>query len=210
MQEAKTMGVMDAIRARHSVRAFTGEPVSPGELESLIEAARLAPSSLNSQPWRFKVVTDPALIARFGEKELSRTQRWLGKAGAIIVCCADISGYVRDSQASAFFYRENDLIKGDTMDGIEAYVEREAAADDAARFGAAAMNVAIATTHIMLAAVERGLGTCWVGMFIEKEIKAMLSIDPALRIVGLLAVGRPAPGQPETHSRKPLDEIILP
>jgi len=210
MPAKDTMGVMDAIRERHSVRTFTEEPVSAADLRSLIEAARLAPSSLNSQPWRFKVVTDPALIARFGDKSVTRSQRWLARAGAIIVCCADLTGYVRDSQASAFFYRKNDLIKGDVMDGIEAYVEREASATESARFGAAAMNVALSMSNIMLRAVELGLGTCWVGMFVESEIKAMLGLDPALRIVGLLAVGHPAPGQSANHGRKSLDEILLP
>jgi len=202
-------GVMDAILARHSVRAFTDQPVTPAELDALIEAARLAPSSLNSQPWRYKVVTDPALLARFGEKEFSRTQTWLARAGAIIVCCVDLEGYVRDSQASAFFFRENKLIEGDSMDGIEAYVEREATAAEAARFGAAAMNAAIAGAFLMLRAVELGLGTCWVGMFGEASVKELLGIDPSLRIVGLIAVGHPAPGQATAHPRKSRADILL-
>jgi nitroreductase len=78
-------GVMDAIAKRHSVRAFTGEAVSAQELEALFQAARLAPSSLNSQPWRYKAVRDPALLQWFGSREVSRTQAWLAGAGAIIV-----------------------------------------------------------------------------------------------------------------------------
>jgi len=202
-------GVMDAILARHSVRAFTDQPVTQAELDALIEAARLAPSSLNSQPWRYKVVTDPALLARFGEKAISRTQTWLARAGAILVCCVDLAGYVRDSQASAFFFRDNKLIEGDSMDGIEDYVEREAAATEAARFGAAAMNAAIANGFLMLRAVELGLGSCWVGMFDEAEVKALLGIGPALRIVGLIAVGHPAPGQAGAHPRKSREDILL-
>lgn len=210
MPVTDTLGVMDAISARHSVRSFTDDPVTPAELDALIEAARLAPSSLNSQPWRFKIVTDKRLLARFGTKEISRTQTWLAKAGAIIVCCADLSGYVRDSQASAFFFRDNNLITGDSMDGIEEYVAREASAAEAARFGAAAMNVAIATSFMILRAVELGLGTCWVGMYNGDAVKSLLGIDPALRIVGLLAVGRPAPGDEANHSRKPVAAIVLP
>jgi nitroreductase len=202
-------GVMDAIAKRHSVRAFTGEAVSAQELEALFQAARLAPSSLNSQPWRYKAVRDPALLQWFGSREVSRTQSWLAGAGAIIVCCADLAGYVRDSQASAFFYRDKGLIRGDTMDGIDAYVRREAEAMEAARFGAAAMNVGIANAFIMLRAVELGLGTCWVGMFDEARIKERLGLGADLRIVGLLAVGHPAPGAPGAHVRKPLEDIVL-
>lgn len=205
-----SLGVMDAISQRHSVRAFTKEPVTPKQLDALFQAARLAPSSLNSQPWRYKVTQDPAILEQFGTKEVSRTQTWLAGAGAIIACCADISGYVRDTQASVFFYKEHNIMQGDTMEGVEAYAEREASAAESAKFGAAAMNVALSVSFMMLRAVEMGLGTCWVGMFNEQKVKELLGIDPALRIVGLLAVGHPAPGQPTEHNRKPLEEIILP
>ncbi len=204
------MGVMDAITSRHSVRTFTDEPVSAGQLESLFQAARLAPSSLNSQPWRFKAVQDKAMLLEFGKKEVTRTQTWLSGAGAIIACCADISGYVRDSQASAFFFRDNNLVQGDTMDGIDDYVERESTAVESAKFGAAAMNVGISVSFMILRAMELGLGTCWVGMYNEQKVKELLNIPAEIRVVGLLAVGHPAAGQPTEHNRKPLEDILLP
>lgn len=209
MDTAKTMGVMDAITNRHSVRSFTTDPVTAEELDALFQAARLAPSSLNSQPWRFKVAQGE-ILKEFGKKEISRTQTWLAKAGAIIACCADTSGYVRDSQASAFFFRENNLIQGDSMDGIDDYVKRESSADEVAKFGAAAMNVGLATSFMMLRAVELGLGTCWVGMFNEKNVKELLNIAPEIRVVGILAVGHPAEGQAVEHNRKPMEDILLP
>ncbi|BCS87117.1 nitroreductase family protein [Pseudodesulfovibrio sediminis] len=209
MSNTEHVGVMDAITGRHSVRAFTEEPVSTEQLDALFQAARLAPSSLNSQPWRYKAVVDKDMLQLFATKDVSRTQTWLAQAGAIIVCCADTSGYVRDSQASAFYYRENDLITGDSMDGIEDYVERESSAAASAQFGAAAMNVGISISFMMLRAIELGLGTCWVGMFNEQKIKEMLNIDSGLRIVGLLAVGHPASDEVVEHNRKSLDEIIL-
>lgn len=210
MSDNAVMGVMDAIVARHSVRAFSDDPVTPAEVDGLIEAARLAPSSLNSQPWRYKVVTDRELVEQFGKKRYSRTQTWMASAGAIIVCCVDVAGYVRDSQASAFFFRDNKLIEGDSMDGIEEYVAREASAADAAKFGAAAMNAGIANAFLLLRAVELGLGACWVGMFDEANVKELLGIDPSMRIVGLIAVGHPATDSPLEHNRKSKDEILLP
>lgn len=209
MTTTKSMGVMEAISHRHSVRSFTSEPITGEQLEALFQAARLAPSSLNSQPWRYKVAQGDVL-QEFGKKEVSRTQTWLAGAGAIIACCADTSGYVRDSQASAFFFRDNDLIQGDAMDGIDEYVSRESSASEAGRFGAAAMNVGISISFMMLRAVELGLGTCWVGMFNEQKVKELLGIDPALRIVGILAVGHPADAGAVEHKRKSLDEIVLP
>lgn len=211
MTTANSMSVAEAIANRHSVRSFSEKPITDEQLDTLFQAARLAPSSLNSQPWRFKATRDRNILNAFGTKEVSRTQSWLAGAGAIIACCADITGYVRDSQASAFFFRDNNLIQGDSMEGIEEYVSREAASDEAARFGAAAMNVGIAISFMMLRAVELGLGTCWVGMFDEGKVKELLEIEnsASLRIVGIVAVGHPAEGQVFEHKRKGLDEIVL-
>lgn len=207
--QTATMGVMDAITARHSVRAFTKEPLTEAEIHELLEAARNAPSSLNSQPWRFLVVTDPADIAWFGTSEATRAQSWLAGAAAIVVGCVDLDHYVKDSQAAAFFYKENKIIEGEAMDGIEAYVAREAAAAEQARFGACAMNLGIAVSFAMLRAVELGLGSCWIGMLDEANIKARFGLAAGIRIVNLLAVGHPAEGAVPSRKRKSLAEIVI-
>lgn len=203
------LGVDKAIDTRHSVRAFLPEPLTQDEITALLEAARRAPSSLNSQPWRFKVVTDPGDLAWFGTSAASKKQSWLAKAPAIFVCCADLAGYVKDSQAAAFFYKENKLIEDEPMRGIEAYVNKAETDPEMARFGASAMNVGIAVAFMMLRAVELGLGTCWVGMFDEAEIKKRLSIPASLRVVNLLVVGRPQEAVTIPRKRKSLDEIVL-
>jgi len=204
-----SMSVKDAIAARHSVRAFAKQPLSDEQIHELLEAGRNAPSSLNSQPWRFKIVTDPADLAWFGTSEASRKQAWLGGVPAIIVCCADLEHYVKDSQSAAFFYRDNKIIDGEPMDGIDAYVAREAAKEEAAKFGACAMNVALAVSFIMLRATEMGLGTCWIGMFDEANIKAKLGLPAGWRVVNLLAVGRPDEPVVYPRKRKSLEDIVL-
>lgn len=204
-----TMGVKDAIAARHSVRAFAKDPLTETEITELLEAARNAPSSLNTQPWRFKVVADPVDLAWFGTSEATRKQGWLAGAAAIIISCVDLAHYVKDSQSAAFFYRDNKIIQGETMDGIDAYVAREAKAAEQAKFGACAMNTALAEAFIMLRAVEMGLGTCWVGMFDEANIKARFALPEGLRIVNIMAVGRPDEPEVYPRKRKSLDEIVL-
>ncbi len=203
------LSVQEAIAARHSVRSFKQEALTQEQLTELLEAARNAPSSLNSQPWRFKVVTDAADLAWFGTSEASRKQSWLANAPAIIICCADLEHYVKDSQSAAFFFRENDLIQGEPMDGIDAYVTREAAAEENAKFGACAMNTGIAVSFLMLRAVEMGLGTCWIGMFNEKNIKERFALPEGLRIVNVLAVGKPDENGVPDRKRKSLEEILL-
>ena len=53
------MELLEAIRTRRSIRRFKKEPVPPELIEKMLEAARWAPSSVNSQPWEFIVVTGP-------------------------------------------------------------------------------------------------------------------------------------------------------
>ena len=66
--------VKACIQQRHSVRSFTSQPISETEILELLEAARQAPSSLNSQPWRFAVITDAATREWIASKEVSRQQ----------------------------------------------------------------------------------------------------------------------------------------
>jgi len=69
------------------------------------------------------------------------------------------------------------------------------------------IDVATAMDHIMLAAVEEGLGTCWVGAFSESDAKAILGVPEVIRIVGLLTLGHPA-AQPGPRQRKSLEQIV--
>ncbi len=55
------MDFFDLVRKRYSVRAYSPKPVEPEKIQRCIEAARLAPSACNSQPWTFIVVDDPQI-----------------------------------------------------------------------------------------------------------------------------------------------------
>ncbi|MCX7806229.1 MAG: nitroreductase family protein [Planctomycetota bacterium] len=70
------------------------------------------------------------------------------------------------------------------------------------------IDVAIAIDHITLAAVELGLGTCWIGAFDEKEVKKLLGIPDAIRVVQLLPIGYPADPSPVAKKRLQLDKIV--
>lgn len=69
------------------------------------------------------------------------------------------------------------------------------------------IDVAIAIDHITLAAVEEGLGTCWIGAFSEPEAKEILGIPERIRVVELLTLGYPA-ALPGACNRKSLEEIV--
>lgn len=69
------------------------------------------------------------------------------------------------------------------------------------------MDGAIALQHMMLAATEEGLGTCWIGAFKEAEVKEVLDIPDPYRVVGLTPLGYPAKDGRD-RGRKSLDEVV--
>jgi nitroreductase len=70
-----------------------------------------------------------------------------------------------------------------------------------------ATDVAIALTHLALAAVAEGLGTCWIGAFHEDQVKSVLGVPRNVAVVNLMTLGYPA-SWPEARPRKPLNEIV--
>ena len=70
------------------------------------------------------------------------------------------------------------------------------------------IDVAIALDHITLAAVELGLGTCWIGKFDEKKVKEILGIPEEIRVVELMPLGYPSDPSPVEKSRLPLEKIV--
>ncbi|VVB54532.1 malonic semialdehyde reductase RutE [uncultured archaeon] len=70
------------------------------------------------------------------------------------------------------------------------------------------IDTAIAVDHMTLAAVEEGLGTCWIGAFDEKKVKEILNIPDEIRVVTLLPIGYPS-DIPRPTPRKSLDEIVM-
>ncbi|MCX8082284.1 MAG: nitroreductase family protein, partial [bacterium] len=71
------------------------------------------------------------------------------------------------------------------------------------------VDVAIALDHITLAAVEEGLGTCWIGAFHQDEVCRILKIPPQYKVVELLTLGYPAESYSiRTKYRKPLQELV--
>jgi len=70
------------------------------------------------------------------------------------------------------------------------------------------IDVAIALDHIALAAVEYGLGTCWIGAFNEKKVKQILSIPERIRVVELMPIGYATDPSPVEKKRLSLDAIV--
>ncbi|MFA6449521.1 MAG: nitroreductase family protein [bacterium] len=178
---ANESALMEIIKERRSVRNFNPDkPVEDEKLQILLEAARLAPSSNNTQPWRFIVVKDAntrEMISKAAPLGAA-TNKWMRHAPVTIVCCGRPDLLMHKSVGQIF---DKDFFK---------------------------IDVAIAVEHIALAAKELGLGTCWVGWFDERKIRSILHIPSDTRVLLLMPVGYPKGAWPAAKKRKNMDEIV--
>jgi nitroreductase len=185
------LSVEEAIRARRSIRKFKPDPVSEEIVIQLLEAARLAPSAANTQPWRFLVVRD-----KEAKKELRRVcwgQAFVEEAPLDIVCFGDLDRYVPIRNAP--FHYNKYLGPGATpiQDRISFLTS----------------NVAIPVTQMALMATALGLGTTVVGGFDEaSDFNRLFNLPENLVVVAVLPVGYPAEN-PSARPRRSLAEIII-
>ena len=85
----------EAIEQRRSIRKYKPDPIPDGYITELLHSARLAPSGCNAQPWRFKIVREPDVKAKLAQA--AHNQSFIAEAPVVMVCCADIQGYIDGS-----------------------------------------------------------------------------------------------------------------
>jgi nitroreductase len=171
-----------------------------------LNAARLAPSGCNAQPWRFKIVEEENIKA--GLAEAAFDQIFISGAPVVIVCCADIQGYL-DGTVSGI----QDLGKiGAVEDRIVTILQGKAKILETIERNEIgpriAANVAIAIEHIVLRALDFGLGTCWIRLMDEIKVKKLFGWDDNIHVVALLPIGYPAEF-PKERKRLALHEILI-
>jgi nitroreductase len=71
------------------------------------------------------------------------------------------------------------------------------------------LDIGISLEHLVLAATDLGLGTCWVGTFDEKHVKEVLEVPDEIRVVAYTPLGYPAERKEKVFARKPLREIVF-
>ncbi|MBN1885559.1 MAG: nitroreductase family protein [Candidatus Krumholzibacteriota bacterium] len=167
------MDIYEAIRTRTSVRSYLPDSIDDARLGRVLDAARLAPSGKNGQPWTFIVVRDPSIRRRL--VPACKDQAFVGEAPVVVVACG------REELA----YRK--------MGGY---------------WNSLPVDIGIAFEHLMLAAAAEGLGTCWIGAFIEEDVREILGVPADVKIVALTPIGYPAADQ-TPRPRKPMEEILM-
>jgi len=199
------MDVKTAIVQRRSIRKYKQDPVPDELVQELLDAARLAPSGTNHQPWRFVVVKDQSVKGQI--QAAAFDQKFLSDAPVLLVCCADLMTYSRDTRK-----RLQELIDAGVMgpEAFDAYPDVDKPKDmDALKpmIPHAMLNVAIATEHIALRAVSLGLGTCWVQFMKARKISQILDLPENIVVTALMPVGYPDQN-PAQRPRVALEQIV--
>lgn len=200
----------DAIEKRRSIRKFKPDPIPEEHITALLDAARLAPSGCNAQPWRFKVVQDNETKRKLAQAAYD--QSFLARAPVVLVCCADVEGYLKGTVSGI-----QDLGQtGSIEDRIVKILLRRSSQMDLQmkviskeQLGARmAFNVALAVEHIVLRALDFGLGTCWVRLIEEQKVREIFGWDDNLFVVALLPIGYPDES-PLPRKRLMVEELLI-
>lgn len=188
------LNLSEAINQRRSVRKFKSDDVPTEITDQMLEAARLAPSASNRQPWRFQVVRDPALKQTLCDEAVLGNRHVL-EAPVVIVCGSELLTFVKGHKlappGSEYFGAEN-----------EEWEELKRFIPDAHQ------NTFIAVEHMVLMATALGVGTCWVQRIKYGSVGRILGWPRHVAVCTLLLVGY-SDDSPAPQSRLPMEEIVI-
>jgi nitroreductase len=183
------------LRHRTSVRKFQNKPVPEEVIQEMLEAARLSPSGGNEQPWAFGVITDCARIKEISK--LAHGQKWIASAPLVIVLCTvcveDARGG-RDIQKYRYPQYAWELTQ--LPQPLYWALNQEE------------HQTKIPGTHMVLAALEHGVASCWVSRFDVKGLAQLLELPAHYLPSEILVFGYPEFEQ-TPRSKKSLDEIVF-
>jgi len=209
----ETYNLVDAaikvIQDRRSVRNFTDEPIADQDLDMILEAARLAPSGENAQPWRFIVVKDELMRKKMGA---------IAGGGSSRRFTAE---FVTKKMQERFANLEDEAKK-------QAAFQKLTTGQVSAFMAEAPVNIVVcgkkdvwdtpydtsaAIENILLMVTALGLGACWViapciDIRDEDRIKGLLGIPEEYKAVSILSIGHPARAH-KPRPRMPLKELVF-
>ena len=169
------------LAGRRSIRRYLENPVEPEKLRACLEAARIAPSAHNSQPWRFIVVDDPVLkdlVAAHAFSGIYKATRFAAKAPVLLILLA----------RKTFVAHE----LGGRFQRVPYYF----------------VDMGIAGEHIILQAEELGLATCWIGWFSRGRLRRVLKVPRRFKIVAMMPIGYAEKRPTREPPRKTYEEIV--
>src|SRR5208283_1969305 len=200
------LNTKEAIEKRRSIRKYKPDLIPDENIRELLDSARLAPSGCNAQPWRFKIVKEAAVKARLAEAAYN--QEFIADAPVVIVCCADIQGYIAGTVSGVQDLGKIGAVEDRMVTILQGRADYLKTIDLSELVPRIAVNVAIAIEHIVLRALDFGLGSCWVRLFHEQKVKDLFGWSDNIFVVALLPIGYPAE-LPKARKRLELNEILI-
>lgn len=174
--------MLSEIVNRRSIRKYREEAVKDEQILELIDAARLAPSGSNTQPWNFIIVKSPEMKERIAS--VDHNQQWMRTAPVFLVCVADIGCRVEESG--------NMELDENSPEPELKLIIRDAA---------------VAIGYLLLEAEHMGLAACWTGWYEQKQIREILNIPGDKYVCGVITIGY-GNEKPKARPRRALDDII--
>lgn len=179
MEQQEYTDFLKLVMARQSDRSFDrSRTIEADKLERILEAARLAPSACNAQPWKFVVVTDSELAMNVGKATAGLGMNKFAKDAPVHILIVEESANISSLLGSKVKNKHFPLI-----------------------------DLGITTAHLTLAAESEGLGSCILGWFDEKEIKKLTGIPASKRLLLDIIIGYPAK-EKRKKIRKPKEKVI--
>lgn len=180
------MELLEALRNRHSIRVFTGEPVDRDTIQDVIDAATLAPSSFNSQPWHFHVA-------------MGKTRQQAGEVMAMTTQYLQeyVDGLSPEMLDHAAQFYAN-LGNAPVVVAVSVQTLSDPDMDYNATLAAGA-----AIENLLLRAADRGLGACSITVphWLVDRLMEVFQIPEGRRMGSLVLLGKPAETPVSTERR---------
>lgn len=178
MNKASNQNQLQAIYNRVSCHSFQSKPIIPKPvIRELIEAGTMAPASGNMQPWEFIVVDDVNMKNNIVEHTFSGFYSKTAKSQDWILSAPII-------MVACVNFKRTVAKYGDLG------------------YRWALIDTATAVQNMLLVATDMGIGSCWVGGFLEEEIRKLLQIPSYVQPIGLIPMGYSAE---ETRHKQKID-----
>ncbi len=183
------MEFTELVKKRRSIHFFTEQAVSEEDIVYILDAARWAPSAGNSQPWRFIIVRKPENIIKVWEtttkieypisskRTITITPQNFIKKAPVLIVVC--------TDTTAYYGKQSSI-----------YSTRYCLQDSSN-----------ATMLLLLAAANRGLGACWVGMFRTTALSQALNLPPEIIPIAIVPIGHTT-SKEKPPPRTPLKDLI--
>lgn len=200
---------MKIIQDRRSIRDYTDEPISEGDLEMILEAGRQAPSGENAQPWRFVIVKDTETRNKLGAIAGGGSGRRFTAEFVTHKMQTRFTGLKDEEKKKAVFEK---LTSG-RVSTFLANAPLNIVVCGRKDVWDLPYDTSAAIENMLLMVTALGLGACWViapciDVRDEERIKSLLGLPEEIKAVSIIAIGHPTrPHKP--RPRLSINELVF-